>query len=194
MWAMRRALSRETGLFRQLWANDEGVAGIEMAIITPVLLILLCGGGEICLYARSHFQASQMASTVADAVSRYKAITSSDITSIFTVSSEIMGTADFKENGTVILTSVSRTGGATPTVAWQCKAGPIESASKIGKVSETATLPGNLPLDATDNVIVAEVFYQYSPLFADSLPVEKQLYKTAVFRPRLGSLTSAPGC
>jgi Flp pilus assembly protein TadG len=118
---------------RQLWANDDGVAGIEMAIITPVLLILLCGGGEICLYARSHFQASQMASTVADAVSRYKAITSSDITSIFTVSSEIMGTADFQENGSVILTSVSRTGGATPTVAWQCKGGPIRAQARSAR-------------------------------------------------------------
>jgi Flp pilus assembly protein TadG len=194
MWSMRRALGRGNRLVRRLRINEDGVAGIEMAIITPVLLVLLCGGGEICLYARSHFQASQMASTVADAVSRYKAVTSADITSIFTVSSEIMGTEDFQENGSVILTSVSRTGGATPTVVWQCKGGPLTSTSQIGKVSETASLPGNLPLDATDNVIVAEVFYQYSPLFTGFLPVENQLYKTAVFRPRLGSLTSAPGC
>jgi hypothetical protein len=43
-------------------------------------------------------------------------------------------------------------------------------------------------------VIVAEVFYRYTPLFSNFMPVETQLYKTAVFRPRLGSLTSAPGC
>jgi Flp pilus assembly protein TadG len=70
MWSMRRALGRGNRLVRRLRINEDGVAGIEMAIITPVLLVLLCGGGEICLYARSHFQASQMASTVADAVSR----------------------------------------------------------------------------------------------------------------------------
>ncbi|WP_025660844.1 TadE/TadG family type IV pilus assembly protein [Rhizobium sp. IBUN] len=186
-----RVLSSVT---RRLAGNEEGVAGIEMAIITPVLLLLLCGGSEVSLYARSHFQTAQMASTVADAVARYEAITSSDITSIFSVSSEVMGNEDFKENGYVILTSVSRTGGAAPVVAWQCKGGSDAQTSKIGVVTKAATLPGNLTLDATDNVIVAEVFYRYTPLFSNFMPVETQLYKTAVFRPRLGSLTSAPGC
>jgi hypothetical protein len=106
-----------------------------------------------------------------------------------------MGTEDFKQNGYVILTSVSRTGGATPKVIWQCKGGGHATTSKIGAVSKDATPPGGLVLDATDDVIVAEVFYEYTPLFANAVPgLEKQLYKTAVFRPRLGSLTSAPGC
>lgn len=193
--ALRRQLDAVKRLVCRLSKDDEGVAGIEMAIITPVLLLLLCGGGEIGLYARSHFQASQMASTVADAISRYEAVTSADITSIFSVSSEVMGTEDFKENGYVILSSVSRTGGATPKVVWQCKGGGHANTSKIGAVTKDATLPGGLVLDATDDVIIAEVFYQYTPLFANVLPdLDEQLYKTAVFRPRLGSLTSAPGC
>jgi len=193
--ALRRRLAAAKSHVRRLAANNDGVAGIEMGIITPVLLLLLCGGGEIGLYARSHFRASQMASTVADAISRYEAVTSADITSIFSVSSEVMGTEDFKENGYVILSSVSRTGGATPKVAWQCKGGVHARTSKIGAVTKDATLPGGLVLDATDDVIIAEVFYQYTPLFANVLPdLDEQLYKTAVFRPRLGSLTSAPGC
>jgi hypothetical protein len=194
MSAGRRIKASVSRLFHSLAANKEGVAGIEMAMITPVLLLMLCGGSEISLYARSHFQASQMASTVADAVSRYEAITSSDIMSIFSVSSEVMGSADFAENGYVILTSVSRTGGANPIVAWQCKGGAAVKASGIGAVSKAAKLPGNLVLDAADNVIVAEVFYEYTPVFESFVPVPDQLYKTAVFRPRLGSLTSAPGC
>ncbi|RDJ05865.1 hypothetical protein B5K06_25225 [Rhizobium grahamii] len=183
------------GTSYEFLAEDDGVAGIEMAIITPVLLVLLCARSEICLYGRSHFQASQMASTVADAVSRYEAVTSADITSIFSVSSQVMGTEDFKDNGYVILSSVSRTGGATPKVAWQCKGGGHASTSRIGAVTKDATPPGGLVLDAMDDVIVAEVFYKYSPLFANAVPgLNDELYKTAVFRPRLGSLTSAPGC
>jgi hypothetical protein len=104
-----------------------------------------------------------------------------------------MGAADFKAKGYVILSSVTRTSGGNPTVTWQCKGGAVLNTSRVGLVSKVATLPGNLVLDATDNVIVAEVFYQYDPIF-DDLPIEKQLYKTAVFRPRLGSLTSVPGC
>ena len=181
-------------LIRRLVRDDNGIAGIEMATIMPVLLLLFCGGGEIALYARSHFQASQMASTVADAVSRYETLTASDVASIFTVTSEIMGTDDFGKNGYVILSSVSRTGGATSIVAWQCKGGALPSTSKIGIVNKAATLPGNLTLDATDNVIVAEVFYRHTPIFSNFISIEPQLYETAVFRPRLGSLTSAPGC
>jgi Flp pilus assembly protein TadG len=190
-----RRRAQEAGLLvRRYVRNDAGVAGIEMAIVMPVLLLLFCGGGEIALYARSVFQASQMASTVADAVSRYETLTASDVTSIFTVTSEIMGTDDFSKNGYVILSSVSRTAGANPVVAWQCKGGAVASASKVGMVNKAGTLPGNLTMDATDNVIVAEVFYRHTPMFSKFVTIEPQLYKTAVFRPRLGSLTSAPGC
>jgi Flp pilus assembly pilin Flp len=181
-------------LLRRLGRDEEGVAGIEMAMITPVLLTLLCGGSEIAYYCRSHFQASQMSSTVADAVSRYESITSSDITSIFSVSSEVMGTSEFKTSGYVILSSVSRTGGATPTVVWQCKSGALVSESRVGSLNKPAILPGKLILDASDNVIIAEVFYQHTPIFTSLVPLENQLYKTATFRPRLGSLTTAPGC
>jgi Flp pilus assembly protein TadG len=179
---------------RRLILDKRGVAGIEMGIITPVLILLLCGGSEAALFLRSHFQTSQMASTVADAISRYETITASDISSIFSVSSEVMGSEDFAQKGYVILSSVSRTSGGNPVVAWQCKGGAVATASRVGAVTKVATLPQNLQLDATDNVIVAEVFYQYKPMFNIVPSMEQQLYKTAVFRPRLGSLTSAPGC
>lgn len=194
MRRLRREISATFILARRLVRNEDGVAGIEMALITPLLLTLLCGGSEIALYCRSHFQASQMASTVADAVSRYEALTSADIASIFSVSSEVMGTKDFETNGYVILSSVSRTGGSTPVVSWQCKSGAVVSNSLIGPPQKPAKLPGNLTLDASDNVIVAEVFYQHTSIFTSFVPLEKQLYKTATFRPRLGSLTTAPGC
>jgi Flp pilus assembly protein TadG len=186
--------SRIGRMARRLAADRRGVAGIEMAVIAPVLLLLLCGGAEIAMYLRSHFRASQMASTVADAVSRYEAITATDITSIFSASSEIMGAADFGENGYVILSSVSRTSGGNPTVTWQCKGGTSVNPSRVGAATKTATLPGNLVLDATDNAIVAEVFYKHTTILNEFISLERQIYKTAVFRPRLGSLTTVPGC
>lgn len=194
MSMFRAILSKTRRNARRLAADNKGVAGIEMAVITPVLLLLLCGGGEIAMYIRSHFQVSQMASTVADAVSRYEAITASDITSIFSASSEIMGASDFSESGYVILSSVSRANGGNPTVTWQCKGGASASQSRIGALSKVAALPGSLVLDTTDNVIVAEVFYKHTTIFDEFIPLERQLYKTAIFRPRLGSLTSVPGC
>jgi hypothetical protein len=194
MICIRNLFQKASRIASRLVGSKDGVAGIEMALITPVLLALLCGGSEIALYCRSHFQASQMASTVADAVSRYESLTSADITSIFSVSSDVMGSEDFAQNGYVMLSSISRTSGGDPTVVWQCKGGALVNSSRVGVLNKTATLPGSLVLDATDNVIVAEVFYQYTPTLNGFVPLEKQLYKTAVFRPRLGSLTTAPGC
>ncbi len=194
MFKFRQQAAATARHARRLAKDRQGVAGIEFALVSSFLLVLLCGGSELALYCRSHFQASQMASTVADAVARYETLTSSDVTSIFDVSSEVMGTADFADNGYVILSSVSRTGGATPTVAWQCKGGALVNTSKVGAVGKAATAPNGLTLDATDNVIVAEVYYKYTPMFTNFVHVEPQLYKTAVFRPRLGSLTTAPGC
>jgi hypothetical protein len=194
MRQLYRTARAASALARRFVGNKEGVAGIEMAMITPFLLTLLCGGSEIAYYCRSQFQASQMASTVADAVSRYESLTSSDITSIFSVSSEVMGTSDFATNGYVILSSVSRTAGSAPVVSWQCKSGALVNESRVGKLNKAAILPGGLTLDPSDNVIIAEVFYQHTPIFTSFVALEKQLIKTATFRPRLGSLTTAPGC
>src|SRR4051812_21300773 len=96
---LRTVKSRLMGLLR----NEDGVAGIEMALVMPMLLVLLCGGGEMALLLRSHFQTSQMASTVADAISRYETITATDVSGIFSVSSEVMGSSDFAQKGYVIL-------------------------------------------------------------------------------------------
>ncbi len=174
--------------------NREGVAAVEMALVTPVLLLLFCGGGEMGFYLQAHFRTAQMASTVADVVARYENVTSSDISSIFAVSSEVMGDDDFDDHGYVILTSVKREGGKAATVSWQCEAGAYENSSRIGSINKQAELPNDLPLTANDNVIVAEVFYHYTPIFTSVVAVNPLLYKTAVFRPRLGDLTAAPGC
>jgi hypothetical protein len=79
-------------------------------------------------------------------------------------------------------------------ISWQCHGGGTQARdSRIGEVGDTVSLPGGLTIDADDNVIVAEVYYRYEPVF-DMLPIADEVYKTAVFRPRLGALTSAAGC
>jgi Flp pilus assembly protein TadG len=174
--------------------RNEGIAATEMALIAPVLLTLFLGCAETGLLVRTHFQAAQMASTIADVIARYKSVTSADIASIFAVSAEVMGTRDFDEHGTVVLSSIATDDKGKATVAWQCTGGQLGNASRIGTAGRQASLPGGLVLDKDDNVIIAEVFYRYRPLLGWNAPDVTLAYKTALFRPRLGDLTTAPGC
>jgi hypothetical protein len=51
----------------------------------------------------------------------------------------------------------------------------LGSSSMSSTRAEAATPPGNLTMDATDNVIVAEVFYRHIPMFSKFVTIEPQL-------------------
>lgn len=190
----RRATSSTSTLARRFAQCKEGIAATELALIAPMLLVLFCGCSELALFVRAHYQVAQMASTMADVIARYETVTSADIAAIMSVSAEVMGVDTFDPAGTVILSSVSTDTKSKATVAWQCVGGELDKASQVGTAGNGASLPGSLVLEAEDNVIVAEVFYQYTPLLGWTAPDTTLVYKTALFRPRLGSLTTAPGC
>lgn len=192
--APRRKLPSLPALARRFARRRDGIAATELALIAPMLMLLFLGGAETALFVRTHYQAAQMASTVADVVARYEMVTSADVAAIMSVSADVMGVASFDPAGTVILSSVATDSSAAATVAWQCIGGELGKSSKVGAVGKAASLPGSLVLEADDNVIVAEVFYQYTPLLGWTAPATTLVYKTALFRPRLGSLTTAPGC
>lgn len=181
-------------IVRRFIRRQHGIAATELALVAPMLLGLFLGCTETGLLVRTHFQAAQMASTVADVIARYKSVTQADISGIFAVSAEVMGTKDFSQKGAVILSSVATDDEGEATVAWQCASGELESTSRIGAAGEAASLPSGLVLDQDDNIIIAEVFYQYTPLLGWTAPQVTLAYKTALFRPRLGDLTTAPGC
>lgn len=182
-------------LSRKFITNCAGVAAVEMALATPVLLLLLLGTSEIASTLSTHYRAAQLASTVDDAIARYQTITGADIQGVFDASSIVMGSADFKKNGYIILSAVTTASSTNaPKVAWQCSGGGnFQNVSAIGTIGKAAKLPGNLVIDANDNVIIAEVFYSFKPMF-EIIPIEaSDIYKFAIFRPRLGALTSVSG-
>lgn len=182
-------------ILRRLAHGRDAVAAIEFALTAPVLIILLCGGTEMAFFLRAHFRAAQTAATVADVIARYDSLTAENIGALLSVSAEVMGDSAFDDNGAIILSSVSRSDGDDPLVAWQCTGGgAYEGASAIGESGDKASLPADLEMAEDDNVIVAEVYFDYPALFGWIPSSSTLIYKTALFRPRLGSLTTAPGC
>jgi hypothetical protein len=140
-----------------------------------------------------------MAYSVSDVISQLDSVTSGDVDVVFGAASELMNPYDkFETRGTLFLSSVHKDpDDADQTIRWQCQGGGgLAAQSRVGKVGagEVASLPGNLDLDDDDNVIVSEVVYTYQPILTWYKIQNITIYKSAIFRPRLGALTSAPGC
>ncbi|MYZ48808.1 TadE/TadG family type IV pilus assembly protein [Propylenella binzhouense] len=177
-------------------ADRSGVAAIEFGLAAPVMILLFLGGFDMCRYLLANFKADRVAFSVADIVTQYKMVTSTEVADAFQAAAEIMDPFEFASDGVVIMSSVYRKDSwSTPVIRWQCTGGgTLQHQSALGAAGDYATLPPNVTLGARENLLIAEVFYDYHPLFSGVIPQEVQVYKTAIFRPRLGTLTSAPGC
>lgn len=181
---------------RRAAACESGVAAVEFALAAPILIALTFGGYEVSRFILIQQKTEKMAYAIADVTSQLDVVTADDLTDIFLATEQIMLPYAFAVDGRAVLTSVHRDEDANkPTVRWQCKSpSDIAVTSKIGNVGGAASLPANLLIDERDGVIVAEVFYNFKPLYKTEYLPAYSLYKTAVFRPRLGALTTPPGC
>ncbi len=186
-------------MLRRFRQDQRGIAAVEMALASPVLFFLLLGGTEMGRYILIHQKVEKMAFVVADVASQYETVTSSQVSTIMDASSELMNPyEDFDSRGRMILTAVHKDPNDTDQlVRWQCSGGgALVAASQVGLPNTTtkAVLPGNLDLDDDDHVIVSEVFYTYQPIITWFQVQNVNLYKTAMFRPRLGQLSTVAGC
>lgn len=177
-------------LRQRLGRNERGAIMIEFAAIMPVLVVLLLAGVEVGRFALLNQKLDRLANSMGDLVSQGETITTSELNDIFSAAPLITWPFDVKANGVVVITSVGMVG-ATPTINWQRRGvGTITATSRIGGTSGTATLPAGFTLGASDTAIIAEVFYNFTPMFTGSLVSSSQLYHESFYRPRLGALTS----
>lgn len=173
---------------------ERGVAATEFAVALPFLMVLMLGGFELSRYVILHQKLEKIAYTVADVVSQSSAITNAQLNQAAIAAGTIMEPNDFSPQGLIIVSSVYQPQGSVPTVRWQYQGGgQLARESSVGLLGATASLPGNMPLNDKDNVIVAEVFYHYTPLLTGGVFTEGfDIYKATLFKPRLGALTTPP--
>jgi len=188
----RRLLSR-------LLREERGVAAVEFALVAPMLITLVLGGYQLSQLLYANQRVEKMAFTVTDAISRDQMITAGMAASLFSATGELMKPLDFGQNGIVVLSAIQRGDTDYPQygkITWQCKGGgTLSKSSKFGTVGDyVPELPGDLDLEKKDAVIVAEVFFRYTPTISLFSFGQRDIYKYALFRPRLGQLTSAAGC
>lgn len=183
------SLSSPSSLLR----SNKGIAAMEFALCAPALILVGLGGYDMARWMLIQQKAEKVAYAVADVVAQGGTVSVAQINQTLTAASQIMQPYAFGANGVVIISSVAKTGNNAPTVRWrQSGGGTMAASSQIGGVGGNATLPGGLTLADKDNVIVAEVYYKFTPLLTGIMLGSSNLYKTAVFKPRLGALTTPP--
>lgn len=184
-------------LSRRLVSDNRGVAALEFALAMPFLIALFVASTDLMRLMLTHQKAERIAYNTADLVAQVENLTPADMQQIFLAPAEIMEPMEFGARGLVIISSVHRpVDGGDMIVRWQCPgAGTLEAESQVGVEDGIATLPEGLEINFRENVIVAEVYYDFEPWFPVGMTNFMNvgvLYKTSVFKPRFGALPTSP--
>jgi len=178
---------------RRLRASEKGGIMIEAALAIPVLIVLLLAGFEISRLTLLSQKLDRAATSMADLVSQSKDLTSAQLTDMFSAIQHVMEPFDIGGSGKVVVSSIF-TEGANPTiVSWQrTGSGTITATSQIGIEGGNPTLPAGMTIASGEGLVVAEVFYDYTPFIFWDIVSASQLYRRAFFRPRFGGLEVPP--
>lgn len=189
-------MKRWFNLFTAFRKKEDGLAYLEFAMATPFLLVLLLGSIEMTRYILIVQKVEKTAVTISDVVSQSETMSTSELNNIIYAASQVMNPYTFGPKGYVIISSVTQTGtynvSNPPKVKWQYKGGGTwMQNSQVGSPAGNATLPNNMTLNDKDNVIVTEVYYNYSPILATNGVIgNTSIYKVGLFKPRLGDLST----
>lgn len=188
--------------------DERGFAAGEFALWLPALLLIILGCFEATRYILIHQKLDRAASQVADLVGQSEGMTVGQLNAVYDAAIEQMLPYDLDTQGQVIVSSVFRpTGQPDPKVAWQRRHGVVLGSSAVGAEGAKAKLPKNFTLTEAEDVVVAEVFYRYQPVFFGAFagmrnlggePLFGEMFQTMTFRheawarPRGANLTTAP--
>lgn len=175
-------------MFRRLLRAQRGAILPEFAAAMPVLALLLLGGMEISRYVLLHQKLDRVAATMGDLVAQAETITTADIDNLFNAAGYVASPFTMGSNGVVVISGVGLVTAQTK-VNWQRSGGgSLAASSDIGVAGANATLPDGLVVREGETLIVAEVFYAYTPWILGGVTTPSTLYHRAFFRPRYGSL------
>ena len=179
------------------WIGDRsGVAMVEFGLTVPVLLLVFYGCIELTRYILIVQKVEKLAHTVADVTAQSRVVTMQSLDQMMVATGEIMQPFATGANSRIIISSLYRGPGSTtqPIVSWAYEGGgSLSVTSELGAVGSTPTMPAPFTFNERENVIAAEVYYQFSPLLTADFFGTTTIYRSAFYRPRLGLLTTAPG-
>lgn len=183
----------------KLLRNTRGVALVEFAYATPVVVVMGLYGLELSSFALANLRASQIASNLADTTSRIgeniplanKQIRETDINDALQAVRLQSGGIDIPNRGRVFLSSLeSRSPAAGQTIRWQRCLGRKNVASRYGVQGDGATVttfmgmgdPGRLIAAPPGSAVMfVEVNVNYRPVVHERILGPKVIRAKAAF-------------
>ena len=168
-------------------SDCRGLAAVEFALIVPLMFTFLFGTIEITNGVTVNRKVELVSRTLSDLTSRATAVSSTDVTSFFTVGGAIMQTYSATPlNATVTEVYVDPTTG-TGKVQWS-------QGSSARKVNDPVTVPAGLitkdssgKVVADQYLILSEVSYLYTPAVGYVMKTAVNLSASTFTRPRQSS-------
>lgn len=172
-----------------------GAAAVEFALTLPIWVLLLLGTTDIAYMMIISQRVDRIAYSVTDIVTQSDVVTQTDLNNILLAAGQLMQPFSFGEDGVVIITSLYKPSGQPTQISWQYTGGgSLSRVSKIGLPGGSAPiLPAELTLSDNENLIVAEVYYIFNPMFIQADILDSQdIYRAAIYKPRLSPLVTPP--
>jgi Flp pilus assembly protein TadG len=189
-----RTLHNIIGICARLRRNEGGIALVEFALVLPVLMTLFYGTIEVTRYILISQKVEKLAHSVADLTAQSAVTTTASLNQVMAAASDIMSPYSMTTNGKVIISSLYRPAGvANASINWRYEGGGSYAASSmLGAVGDAPAMPAGFTFDERENVISAEVYYEFSPMISNQFFGTKTVYRVAFYKPRLGALLAAP--
>lgn len=175
-------------------ANERGTAALEFALSLPIWILLLIGTSDAAYMMIVTQRVDRIAYSVTDIVAQSEMVTNTDINNILLAASQLMEPFSFGSEGVVIISSVYKPSGQAMKISWQrTGGGTLARTSKVGIAGGAPVMPSGLTLSDNENVIIAEVYYDFKPMFLNAGILSRgDVYRVAIYKPRLSPLITPP--
>ncbi|MCZ4107036.1 pilus assembly protein [Brevundimonas diminuta] len=186
---------------RSLRRDLSGVAVVEFALATPLVLLLGLTGAELANLVLTHLRVSQAALALADNASRIgitsdlavKQVSEAEVNEILTATDMQGGSLGLMRHGRVILSSLQVNSDGGQWIAWQRCQGLKRAASSYGaegdgRIGTSLTgmgPPGRRIRAVPDSAVMfVEVSYDYQPIIAPRSLTPQTIHYTAAYTVR----------
>jgi Flp pilus assembly protein TadG len=182
-------------VIRRFLREDYGAVAIEFGLVISTLIVILMGCFEAGRYILLNQKLDRTSTSVADLIAQADNVTTTVLSDTYAAAEEQTLPFELADHGRVIISSIYKPDTSTAKVQWQCSgAGSYTSASSaIGSEGGDATVPTTFTVDVGENVVVAEVFYDYEPFLFPGLFKPTVFRHASFMRPR-GSLLVTDPC